>query len=139
VKLSKQTQYGLQILLQLARRARTSQLATGKQIARQQSVNEPYVEQLVAPLKRGGLVQTVRGRHGGYTLGKAPGQITVLDIIESFEGSLELVNDDNRTANGEGVEIVWRHLAAGLREAAADITLASILENQNEGMPDYII
>ena len=86
-----------------------------------------------------GLVQTVRGRHGGYTLGKAPGQITVLDVIESFEGSLELVNDDNRTTNGAGVEIVWRHLAGGLREAAAGITLASILENQNEGMPDYII
>lgn len=137
MKLSKQTQYGLQILLQLAAKAHTKQLATGKQIARIQNINEPYVEQIIAPLKRGGLVQTVRGRHGGYALGKDAGDITVLEIIETFEGTLELAHDDIRSKS-PGASDIWARLTSDLRDAAEQVTLAAI-QAENAAKTDYII
>ena len=51
-----------------------------------------FLEQLMLTLKRGGLLESTRGLHGGYSLAKRPSEITVLNIIEAFEGPLELVS-----------------------------------------------
>ena len=44
-----------------------------------------YLEQLLGALRRGGLVETVRGTNGGYTLSRKPDEITVGDIIRTAE------------------------------------------------------
>src|SRR5437899_2314356 len=56
------------------------------EIARHERLPQGYLEQLVVPLKRAGLVEGTRGAHGGYRLSRAPGQITTGEIYRALEG-----------------------------------------------------
>jgi Rrf2 family cysteine metabolism transcriptional repressor len=56
------------------------------EVARNESLPLPYLEQLVGELRRAGLVEGVRGLHGGYRLTRAPAEITVGEIYRVLEG-----------------------------------------------------
>ncbi len=59
-----------------------------KDIARQEGISEKYLGQIMIPLKASGLVASHRGAHGGYSLARAPGDITVKDVVEAIEGTI---------------------------------------------------
>ena len=96
------------------------------------------------PLKTAGIVRTTRGCNGGYFLNKEPKDITVLDLIELFEGECTLVDcvSDRkacpRTKNCLTVD-VWRRISDSIRDSARKITLASILEQHEEKSLEYAI
>ncbi len=145
MKIASRTLHGLKILAYVAKTTRSGRVVPGRKIALQQSINEPYLEQIMLALKKGGLVQTVRGRHGGYRLAREPAAITVLDVIEIFEGVIQFVDHGDDGASGSAVpehaviDTVWSELAHGFRDAAAQITLASIVDRCRSIEPDYVI
>src|SRR4030042_3656984 len=59
-----------------------------KDAARRQEVSERYLEHVVPPLKVAGLLNSVRGAGGGFTLAKPPSQIRLSEIIQAVEGSI---------------------------------------------------
>ncbi len=63
-----------------------------KHIAREQKVPIRFLEQIMLILKRAGLVASVRGKDGGYTLARRPSEITALGVIEALEGPVELAS-----------------------------------------------
>lgn len=89
MKFSIKVQYGLQALLELS-------LSYGggsrqiKDIAKNQAIPARFLEQLLLVLKKNGLVTSSRGKNGGYLLAKNPDQINFLDVVETFEGQIEL-------------------------------------------------
>jgi len=91
MKFSIRVQYGLQALLELALRFGGEPVQI-RDIARSQKVPIRYLEQLLLILKRRGLVVSSRGKNGGYNLAKHAGDISVLGIIESLDGAIELAN-----------------------------------------------
>lgn len=64
------------------------QPVTIREIAEAKELSSNYLEQLLAPLRRAGLVRSVRGPQGGYRLARAPENITVGDILQVLEGPL---------------------------------------------------
>lgn len=89
MKFSTRSMYGLRAMLALARGyGQGSQFL--KDIADQERLPATYLEQLMVPLRKAGLVQAVRGARGGYTLSRHPLELPVLDILEALEGSLAL-------------------------------------------------
>jgi len=58
-----------------------------REIAARQGIPESYLDQLLSALRRAGLVRSIRGAAGGYTLGKPANLITVGDVIRAFEGA----------------------------------------------------
>lgn len=95
MKFSIKVQYGLQAMLALSLNYGGGQVRI-KSIASEHSIPIRFLEQLLLVLKRAGLVNSVRGKHGGYLLGKKPSEISLLDIIEALEGPLELTNKEMR-------------------------------------------
>ncbi len=86
MKLSRKTHYCLRILVYMAKNNYSpDELTQGKLIAEEHGLTMPYLEQLIAPLKKGGLVETVRGCNGGYMLTRPPSEITLLEVIEAME------------------------------------------------------
>ncbi len=144
MKLSTKPRYGLRILLQIAIDNKEGKAAQGRQIAKKQDISEPYLEQIMIPLKNAGYVRTTRGCNGGYFLNRKPEEITILDIIELFEGEfslVECVTDPKactRTKTCYTIN-VWKKLATTFKNAAEKITLASILEEQKGPSSEYII
>jgi len=61
-------------------------------ITRRQDLSGKYLEQLIIMLKAGGLIRSVRGVKGGYTLARKPEEISVGQILEIVEGEFALVD-----------------------------------------------
>ncbi|MCX6983929.1 MAG: Rrf2 family transcriptional regulator [Lentisphaerae bacterium] len=144
MRLSTKSRYGLRILLQIAMDNRDGKAAQGKSISKKQEISEPYLEQIMIPLKNAGLVRTTRGCNGGYFLNKDPKEITILNVIELFEGEFTLVDcvSDGKSCSrikGCMTSNVWRKIASSLRETADKITLESILEENKDNELEYII
>ena len=147
MKLSTKSRYALRIILQIALDNISGQpLSQGRKIAEKQNITEPYLEQIMIPLKRGGIVGTIRGCNGGYELLKPLREISVLEIIELFEGRIVLA-DCNPGGKNKCRQIsicptvsVWEELSATFREKAASITLDTVIERyRREVEPEYVI
>lgn len=67
-------------------------------IAEGANVPRKFLEQILLELKRRGLVHSVRGRHGGYQLGREPKAISFAEIIRIIDGPLALSPCASRTA-----------------------------------------
>ena len=146
MKLSTKSRYALRILLQIAfENLHGNKLAQGRIIAAKQDITEPYLEQIMIPLKKGGLVETVRGCNGGYKLKKSPEDINLLEIIELFDGQISLaaceVNEEKCNRLDKCIASnVWSKLSKIFKDAAREITLNSILNDYMDTVTsDYVI
>jgi Rrf2 family transcriptional regulator, cysteine metabolism repressor len=85
VRISSRTHYGLRAMTELSKAygARTLSLS---EIASVEHLPLPYLEQLVSPLRRAGLIEGTRGAHGGYRLTRSPAEITVGQVVRILEG-----------------------------------------------------
>ena len=91
MKLSTRGRYGTRLMVDLAQHYADGPIPLGE-IAKRQEISVKYLEQLIIPLKAAGLIRSIRGRHGGYTLARKPVKISVGQILEAVEGDLSLVN-----------------------------------------------
>ena len=103
-------------------------------VATREQLPQAYLEQLVANLRKAGLVQGKRGAGGGYTLARDPDAITAGDIVRALEGPIE---PQICTAEGEpvvncvrepdcGTRAVWLKLQDSIAKALDGMTLAEI-------------
>ncbi|HEY9826719.1 MAG TPA: Rrf2 family transcriptional regulator, partial [Stenomitos sp.] len=86
MELSSKSEYALLALMALADRFQGNDPLQIRQIAARQDIPDRYLEQLLATLRRSGLVRSQRGAKGGYMLAREPWQITVLEVIRCIEG-----------------------------------------------------
>ena len=91
MKLSTRGRYGIQTMYDLALNADNGPQSI-KAIAERGGMPEAYLEQLIAALKRSGLVTSTRGAQGGYMLARPADAISVGDVLRVLEGGLNLVN-----------------------------------------------
>ena len=88
MKFSTRDRYALRLMVELANRAGADALVPLKEISDAQQISLKYLEQIVTPLAKSGLVSSVRGAQGGYQLARHPSEYTVGDILRITEGSL---------------------------------------------------
>jgi Rrf2 family protein len=91
LKVSSRGHYGLRLMTELARAYGHGPLSL-TEVARVETLPLPYLEQLVVPLRRAGLVEGTRGLHGGYRLARPPKQMTAAEILRALEGPVSLVD-----------------------------------------------
>ena len=61
-----------------------------KEISKRENISLKYLEQVITPLRSAGLVKSVRGSKGGYSLAKPPSEICLNDLVEILEGPINL-------------------------------------------------
>jgi Rrf2 family transcriptional regulator, cysteine metabolism repressor len=88
MKVSTRVHYGLRAMTELARSYADGRLVSISEIARNEGLPVAYLEQLVGELRRAGLVEGIRGVHGGYRLARPPAEMTVGDIYRVLEGEV---------------------------------------------------
>ena len=109
-----------------------------KTIAKTQGISEHYLEQLMASLRRAGLVESVRGAQGGYTLALAPAEVTIGQIITAVEGPIALVDclltsaeadDQSCVRAGSCVtRAIWEEVCDSINTVLNNISLADLLQ-----------
>lgn len=98
MELSCKSEYALLALLELAACYSRGEPLQIRQISAQQNIPDRYLEQLLATLRRGGLVKSQRGAKGGYLLAREPWKISLFDILSCLEG-LEPRSSDHDSDN----------------------------------------
>jgi Rrf2 family cysteine metabolism transcriptional repressor len=91
LKVSSRGHYGLRLMTELARSYGRGPLSL-TEVARVETLPLPYLEQLVVPLRRAGLVEGTRGLHGGYRLSTDPKKTSVGEILRALEGPVSMVD-----------------------------------------------
>lgn len=88
--LSQRTRYAIRALLHLADRFGKGPIQLGE-IAEAQNIPSKFLTVILSEMKRAGLVETMRGKEGGYWLAREPSAITYGEIVRLTRGSLALV------------------------------------------------
>ena len=89
LKINRQTDYAVRVILALAKHGQISRLST-REIQREMLIPPALMLRIVALLAREGLVKTYAGRDGGLTLARPMSEITLRDVVEAFEGPILL-------------------------------------------------
>jgi Rrf2 family iron-sulfur cluster assembly transcriptional regulator len=87
MKIGTRTEYGIRVLVTLARQSDGTCLSLAE-IARREKLPHAYLEQLVGDLRRAGLVTATRGSSGGYALARVAEEIRMTDAVRALEGPL---------------------------------------------------
>lgn len=85
VKLSAQEEYGIRCLLQLARHEESVTVA---EVGAKEGLGEPYVAKLLRVLRKAGLVESIRGKNGGYRLARPAAEIRMSEVIAALGSEL---------------------------------------------------
>jgi Rrf2 family protein len=143
MKISAQEEYGLRCLLRLAR-AHGEQSLTIPEIAAAEGLSTPYVAKLLAVLRQAGLVESVRGRTGGYHLAQPPGEVRLGAVLLALgeplfdepgyctkhagpEATGPCVHQNGCTLRG-----LWQTLERWMRHVLDQVTLQDLLSNHVE-------
>jgi len=136
MKLSTRSRYGLRLMLVLARNYGKGNTFL-KEIAREEDISEKYLSLIIIPLKGVGLVNSVRGRRGGYTLARDPAQITLKDIVDVLEGDclVDCLKDPKSCSRVStcASHDIWAMLGGKISETLSGITLEQLVRmNQDK-------
>ncbi len=136
MKLSTRGRYGVRLMLDLALHYGEGPVLL-KDIAERQGISEKYLWQLINPLKTTGLVNSLRGAHGGYVLGKPPETISLKAILQILEGPLCLVDCVDNPSLCERAPScisrdIWGEASKTMQQTLEDTTLAAMMERQKE-------
>jgi Rrf2 family cysteine metabolism transcriptional repressor len=88
MKISTRTEYGIRVLVTLARNEGEDGCLSLAEIAKREKLPHAYLEQLAGDLRRAGLVTATRGQAGGYRLARSATQIAMTDAIRALEGPI---------------------------------------------------
>ena len=142
MKISSQEEYGLRCLLRLAG-AEEGHSLTIPEIAASEGLSSPYVAKLLAVLRHSGLIESVRGRAGGYRLARPPADITLGTVMMAL--GEPLYDDPGYCQRHAGTETdgncvhhggctlraLWVTLEQWMRHTLDQITLADLLQTEN--------
>lgn len=96
MKVSSRGEYGVRAMVALAKNYGHGPMSIAA-VSKASSVPMPYLEQLIGPLRRAGLVQSTRGARGGYQLTRNPNEVRVGEVYRVMEGPvapMECVSED---------------------------------------------
>ena len=141
--ISTKGRYALQVMLDLAQQCPDAYISL-HDISQRQAVSMKYLEAIVAMLNKAGMVESRRGKSGGYRLTRSPDQYTVEEILMLTEGSLAPVtcltpgaSPCARLANCRTYEM-WKGLNDLISNYFIHITLADLALPDQAGN-DYVI
>jgi Rrf2 family protein len=89
LKINRQTDYAIRVVLALSRRSEGIRLSSSE-IQQEMLIPKSFMARIVAQVSREGLINTFPGREGGLTLPRPTSQITLKDVVEAFEGPILL-------------------------------------------------
>lgn len=137
---SSKAEYGVRLMVELGRQA-PDQATSLKAIAEAERLPLAYLEQVVARLKKAGLVMSARGAHGGYWLARPAAEITMDEVVQALEGAIApmdcfvsehtdrvLCSHEPDAGHNCATKLLWMRVQGGIARALQTTTLADLVE-----------
>ncbi len=141
MKIAKKTEYGLRAMVAIALLAGQDRPTPLREVAESEGIPEPFLDQIVAKLRKAGFVKSVRGVNGGYTLSRPPQDISVGELVRVLEGSLApmgCVSEEFIESPGEfcgryqtcHTRNVWLRVMDAITRSLDAISLADVMHDE---------
>ena len=137
---STKAEYGVRLMVELGRQPGSAPVSLSA-VAEAERLPLSYLEHLVARLRKAGLVNSTRGAHGGYTLARPAGEITMNQVVEALEGQIAPMECFHETPEGKvscsheddgdrlcATKLLWTRVQGGVSRALTGTTLAELVE-----------
>ena len=142
MKVSSRGEYGVRAMVALARHYGDGPMSIAA-VARDSSVPSAYLEQLIGPLRRAGLVESKRGAQGGYQLTRSPDLVRVGEVYRVMEGPvapMDCVSEDpaDQTCpliDGCETRPVWLAVRDSIAATLDSMTLADLVKQSKRRRP----
>jgi Rrf2 family transcriptional regulator, cysteine metabolism repressor len=136
MKLSTKGEYGLLAAIDLALQSGRGPVQS-IQIAERQGIPKQYLDQLLLMLKKAGLIESSRGRQGGYQLARPAPEITLFDVVTALEGPIENVNFVGKSKRGQNpseriLQDIWTNLFSHTVETLKQKTLEEFCDRHRK-------
>ncbi len=131
MKLSTRGRYGTRLMLELAKNYGKGPISMSD-ISRNLDIPIKYLEQLIIPLKKADLINSVRGPKGGHMLAKAPEQInvwSVLTLLETKFSFVDCLTDQNACDSAATCPVrpIWGKAFQGMTKLFKETSLRDVL------------
>jgi len=113
-------------MVQLARHHDGQTLTRLDELAQREAVSANFLVQILNDLKRDGLIESKRGKAGGYLLARPPQDISFYDITQAVESGLLKFKVSTDGDSGNSVRGGWKQVSESLNEELKSITLDSL-------------
>jgi Rrf2 family cysteine metabolism transcriptional repressor len=136
---STKAEYGVRVMVELARRAGGDPIPLAE-VAAHDGLPLAYLEHLVARLRKAGLVDSRRGSRGGYMLARPASEITMAEVVKALEGSIAPIECISEAADGSIVcsresspdhvcptKLLWARVRSSIVTTLRETTLADLL------------
>lgn len=149
---STKAEYGVRVMVELARRAGESvdgaeSVVPLAEIAEHDGMPLAYLEHLVARLRKAGLIDSRRGSRGGYLLARSAQEITMAEVVEALEGSIAPIECISQASDGRVVcsresdpnhvcptKLLWTRVRFSIVRTLRETTLAELLAGNEAQM-----
>ncbi len=136
MKISTKIRYGTRAMLELASHYGEGPIEL-KEIAKKENISLKYLEQVIIPLRSAGLVKSVRGSKGGYSLAKSPPEICLNDLVEILEGPVDLIEclRDPKACQRSSFCVtrdIWKEVSEAINRIFHSVTLEEMVNRKRE-------
>lgn len=138
MKLSVKSDYAARAVLGLARKYSSGAAVRAEDLADQQGIPVNYLVQILIELKSAQIVQSVRGKEGGYLLARPPVEITFGQVLRAIHGPLFDTPAFGDVRCPVELKEAWRNLQRALDTAADEITFQHLSEASEDKKMYYI-
>jgi Rrf2 family protein len=143
LELPSKVEYALIALLEIASQGVATTPVTVAEITAKHPIPERYLEQILANLRRGGILKSQRGAKGGYILAKSAELITILDVVTLIEGDRQSEDSrQNLTTEMKLIRSTWQEANLSAQDVLQKYTLAYLCQKRaaylQQGMMYYI-
>ncbi len=130
MKISVKVDYACRVMVELARLHGSGELGQIEHLARTEAVPANFLAQILLKLRDAGLITSRRGNHGGYTLAKAPDEISLHDILVAVEGHCLHLSGNYDGRSGRRLKKVWDEIGCALAAKTKSYTLDQLVTKQ---------
>ncbi|BCU75598.1 Rrf2 family transcriptional regulator [Luteolibacter sp. LG18] len=134
MKISQKLEYACRALAQLARRSDGRTLTRLEELAQREAISANFLVQILNDLRRAGLIDSRRGKAGGYLLARAAKEITLRQIVVAVDPALLQFSVSNEGESGPGVRGAWERVSKALGESLDGVTLETLSQQAVDQM-----
>lgn len=131
MELSCKSEYALLALIELAASYSRDEPLQIRQIAAVHQIPDRYLEQLLASLRRCGIIRSIRGAKGGYLLAREPRQVTLLEVMDCIEGVDAVAADPPlNTLERAVIRHAWHNACQAAKTVLQNCTLQDLCDHR---------
>ena len=136
MRISTKIRYGTRAMVELASHYGEGPIEL-REVAKNENISLKYLEQVIIPLRSAGLVKSVRGSKGGYSLAKPPSEICISDLVEILEGPVYLVEclRDPKACQRSSICVsrdIWEEVSDGINRIFHSVTLEDMVNRKRK-------